>query len=96
MKALILLFGLVTLSAAQAEDICRDKDAKAAGDDKALSYFRQKGEIFHPAKVLKVHHPSRFKEVASYVRYGEKHYSIFTLVNTECVAHFRKRTRQGD
>ena len=91
-----ILFLIFTPLLAQAEDICRDKDAKAAGDEKALSYFRQKGEIFHPARVQKVHHPSRFKEVASYVRYGDKHYTIFTLVNTDCVAHFRKRTRQGD
>ncbi|WP_430462830.1 hypothetical protein ACQUQU_08580 [Thalassolituus sp. LLYu03] len=95
MKAGILALSLLLAWPVMAEE-CRDKDAKAAGDTKALSYFRQKGEIFHPARVLKVHHPSRFKEVASYVKYGDKHYSIFTLVNTQCVAHFRKRTRQGD
>lgn len=75
---------------------CRDADAKAAADTRALSYFHQKGEIFHPARVLKVHNPSRYKEVASYVKFGDKHYSIFTLVNTSCAAQFRKRTRQGD
>jgi hypothetical protein len=53
-------------------------------------------EIFHPARVLKVHHPSRRKEVASYVKTGEKHYSIFTLIDADCNARFIKRTRQGD
>jgi len=75
---------------------CPDRDAKAASDDLALGYFRQKGEIFYPAKVLKRHHPSRHKEVASYVRYEAKHYSIFSLVSEDCDARFIKRTRQGD
>ncbi|MEK9711183.1 MAG: hypothetical protein VW258_01315 [Thalassolituus sp.] len=76
--------------------MCSDFDAKAASDDKALSYFRQQGEIFHPARVLKKHNTSRHKEVASYVRFGEKRYSIFTLVDVDCNARFIKRTRQGD
>jgi hypothetical protein len=74
---------------------CLDRDAKAASNDKAKSYFKT-AEIFHPARVLKVHHPSRQKEVASYVKTGKKYYSIFTLVNEDCQAHFIKRTRQGD
>ncbi|MEE3190561.1 MAG: hypothetical protein VX281_06355 [Pseudomonadota bacterium] len=76
--------------------VCSDRDAKAASDEKALSYFRKQGEIFHPARVLKKHNTSRHKEVASYVKFGEKRYSIFTLVDTDCYARFIKRTRQGD
>ncbi len=81
---------------AEALPVCSDRDAKAASDEKALSYFRKQGEIFHVARVLKKHHPSRDKEVASYVRFGDKHYSIFTLVDPDCRARFIKRTRQGD
>lgn len=90
----ILTAGLLFLApVAYAE--CLDRDAKAAADDKATGYFK-KAEIFHPARVLKVHHPSRRKEVASYVKTGEKRYSIFTLVDDDCNARFIKRTRQGD
>lgn len=78
-----------------AAPVCRDSDAKATANEAALEFFRKQGDIFRPAKVLKVHSPSRFKEVGSYVRAGEKHYSIFTLVSPDCEAHFIKRTRQG-
>lgn len=74
---------------------CRDRDAIAAGEEKGMSYFR-KAEIFHAGRVMKVHHPSRHKEVAAYVKTGEKRYSIFTLVDENCRARFIKRTRQGD
>lgn len=74
---------------------CRDMAAMKAGNDKALSYFKD-SSVFHPAVIQKVHHPSRKKEVASYIKTGQKRYSIFTLVDENCVAVFRKRTRQGD
>lgn len=74
---------------------CRDKEAMAASDELALKLLRD-AEIFHPAKVLKVHHPGRRKEITSYIKAKEKHYSIFTLVDAECQAVFRKRTRQHD
>ena len=76
--------------------VCSDLDAKAASDEKALSYFRQQGEIFHPARVFKKHNTSRHKEVASYVKVKAKRYSIFTLVDVDCNARFIKRTRQND
>jgi hypothetical protein len=79
-----------------AEPVCSDRDAISAGNDKALSYFGKQGEIFHVARVLKVHHPSRHKEVASYVKVKAKRYSIFTLVDVDCNARFIKRTRQND
>jgi len=75
--------------------LCRDRDAWAASDAFALKYFRE-AEVFRRAKVLKVHHPTRRKEVASYIKTGNRRYSIFTLVDEDCVAVFRKRTRQGD
>jgi hypothetical protein len=74
---------------------CRDRDAWAASDALAQSFFKEV-EVFRQARVLKVHHPSRRKEVASYIKAGERRYSIFTLVDEECRATFRKRTRQRD
>ena len=93
---LFLVLASVYSAAVLALTVCSDRDAKAASDEKALSYFRKQGEIFHPARVLKKHNTSRHKEVASYVKFGEKRYSVFTLVDTDCYARFIKRTRQGD
>ncbi len=74
---------------------CRDFDAIAAGNKKASSYYKD-GEVFHPGVIHKIHHPSRKKEVASYIKVGTKRYSIFTLVDDDCKVEFRKRTRQTD
>ena len=93
MKTLVLFMLLLPMLAV-AE--CRDRDAIAAGEAKAKSYFGKKAEIFHAGKVKSVHHPSKHKEVAAYVKYGEKRYSIFTLVDENCSARFIKRTRQND
>lgn len=94
MKTLVFLLLLLPFSASYAE--CKDRDAVAAGEAKAKSYFGKKAEIFHAGKVKSVHHPSKHKEVAAYVKYGEKRYSIFTLVDENCSARFIKRTRQND
>ncbi|WP_221798295.1 hypothetical protein [Oceanobacter mangrovi] len=91
---LLLLFSLLLVALpGQAE--CRDYDAKAAADKLAKSYFRTP-QIFHPARVLKVHSPSGLKEVASYVQAADKKYSIFSLIDDNCKASFIKRTRQND
>jgi len=74
---------------------CRDLDAIAAANRKAVSFFKN-AEVFHPAVIQKIHHPSRKKEVASYIKAGKKRYSIFTLVDQDCLVEFRKRSRQGD
>tara|TARA_B110001454_G_C12542203_1_gene359902 strand:+ start:147 stop:464 length:318 start_codon:yes stop_codon:yes gene_type:complete len=74
---------------------CRDFEAIAAANTKAASYFKD-GTVFHPGVIQKVHNPSGKKEVASYIKAGEKRYSIFTLVDEDCNVKFRKRTRQGD
>ena len=93
LPVIALFSSLLVPFVGQAE--CRDRDAFAASDDRAKAFFRN-AEIFHPAKILKVHHPSRRKEVASYVKSGNKRYSIFNLVDEECKVFYRKRTRQGD
>lgn len=74
---------------------CRDAAAIDASNKKAMSYFKE-SSVFHQGVIQKVHHPSRKKEVASYIKTGQKHYSIFTLVDENCRAVFRKRTRQED
>ncbi|NRA24737.1 MAG: hypothetical protein HRU08_09745 [Oleispira sp.] len=94
-----LLFLLISVSVSFiAENIqaeCRDFDAISAANQKAASFFK-KAEVFHPAVIQKIHHPTRKKEVASYIKTGSKRYSIFTLVDHNCKVEFRKRTRQGD
>jgi hypothetical protein len=74
---------------------CRDYDAIDAANKKAESYYKE-GRIFHPAAVLKIHHPSRKKEVASYIKTGDTRYSLFFLIDHECKVAFMKRTRQQD
>ena len=94
LNVLVLFFSLL-FPAVFVEAECRDFDAMAAANKKAASYFKE-GEVFHPAAVQKVHHPSRKKEIASYIKIGQKRYSIFTLVDENCQVQFRKRTRQND
>ena len=86
---------LLVLLTNNAIALCRDFDAIAAANAKATSYFKD-GAVFHPGVIQKVHNPSGKKEVASYIKTGEKRYSIFTLVDESCNVKFRKRTRQGD
>jgi hypothetical protein len=88
-SAVLTVFSTVSLAE------CRDFDAIAASNKKAASYFKD-GVVFHPGAIQKIHHPSRNKEVASYIKTGTKRYSIFTLVDEKCKVEFRKRTRQGD
>ena len=92
------LFGLALsaiLFSIDSEAQCRDFDAIAAANKKAASYFKN-GEVFHPGAVQKIHNTSGRKEIASYIKTGNKRYSIFTLVDADCNVKFRKRTRQGD
>ncbi|TDO99987.1 hypothetical protein DFP79_1006 [Marinomonas balearica] len=51
------------------------------------------GEVFKRAKVLKRHHPSKRKEVASHIKAGDLYYTVYTLVSNECSAHMIKRTQ---
>jgi hypothetical protein len=92
---LIIALCLCSLFSSISSAQCRDFDAIAAANKKALSFFKN-GEVFHPAVIQKVHNPSGKKEVASYIKVGEKRYSIFNLVDENCKVKFRKRTRQGD
>ncbi|MDF1763720.1 MAG: hypothetical protein P1U57_09945 [Oleibacter sp.] len=92
----VLLFSLLVSSEILALPECPDFKAKEASDALALAFFKSQGEVFHPTHVLKKHHPSRDKEVVSYIKNKERYYSIFSLVNADCDARFIKRTRQND
>lgn len=87
---------ILLLSPLFAVAVCPDRDAIMAAEAHAQSYFRG-ATIFHQGRVLKVHNPSKNKEVVAYVDSGDgRKYSIFTVVNHECQVRFIKRTRQND
>lgn len=92
---MLRIFLCLLLVSPSAVALCRDKDAIAAGETLAKSYFK-KAEIFHKGVVKKVHSPSGHKEIAAYVKTGDKRYSIFSVVDESCKARFIKRTRQND
>lgn len=91
----ILLTAFLALYVPVSVAKCRDLQAFEAANNKALSYFKN-GEVFKAAVIQKNHHTSGNKEVASYIKSADKHYTIFTLVYADCSAKFRKRSRQWD
>jgi len=89
-----LSFLVLCFSAAPVWALCSDVDAKAAADAIALGLYK-KGSVFRGAVVHTRHHPSGNKEVVSYVKVGDKHYTLVSLVFEDCRAEFRKRTRRA-
>lgn len=87
-SALLAVVILIFSCPAKAE--CSDYNAKAASN-KATEAFMH-GKVFREAVVLKVHRPSKTKEVASYIKAGDLYYTVFTLVNTKCQVGIIKRT----
>ena len=69
---------------------CRDLDSIKSSNEKALELLP--GEVFLPGKVLKKHHPSGIKEVASYIKSQNLYYTVFAHVNADCNATLIKRT----
>ncbi|WCN17635.1 hypothetical protein [Marinomonas mediterranea] len=88
-KTAIFLSILMGSTAYGAE--CSDKKSMEVADE--YSQALMNGEVFKRAKVLKRHHPSKRKEVASYIKAGDLYYTIYTLVSNDCVAHMIKRTK---
>ncbi|REG85738.1 hypothetical protein [Marinomonas pollencensis] len=88
-QILALFFILFMSSASWAE--CSDFEATKAADKVAEKYL--KGKIFQRAEVLKVHSPSKRKEIASYVKSDALYYTIFSLVNSQCKVQIIKRTQ---
>ncbi|SBS38081.1 hypothetical protein MSP8887_03139 [Marinomonas spartinae] len=89
---LLVIFISNITQIANAKPKCPDIKAIQASDK--LSEKLTGGKVFKEGEVLKVNLPSYTKEVASYiyVKSDGLYYSIFTLVNTKCVARFIKRT----
>lgn len=69
---------------------CRDMDAIGAADKEALNLLS--GNVFRAGVVLKKHHPSLRKEVASYIQSNDLYYTVFSLVDESCKASVIKRT----
>ena len=69
---------------------CADADAIESANIAAQDLLA--GEVFLPGKVLKKHHPSKRKEVASYIKNINLHYTVFSLVNQDCESKVIKRT----
>lgn len=80
---------LTTSGYAAAE--CPDFKAKNAADLLSKAFLGKNSSVFQPAVVLKRHHPSRQKEVASYIKAGKQYYTMFSIVNGNCKAFFIKR-----
>ncbi|WP_234985207.1 hypothetical protein [Oceanospirillum multiglobuliferum] len=70
---------------------CEDYKAKIAADKLAKAFLGKKSEVFQQAIVLKRHHPSLQKEVASYIKADNQYYTMFSIVNSSCTAFFIKR-----
>ncbi len=87
-KYFLALVAIFSASLSYAE--CRDLDSMNAANEAAIALLN--GEVFLPARVLKKHHPSEVKEVASYIKAGDLYYTVFSNVNAECIAVPMKRT----
>ncbi len=70
---------------------CSDRNAIEAAMSASSSLMG--GDSFRKPRVLKRHHPSKRKEVATYFRSGDLYYSLFWLVSDNCKAGFIKRTQ---
>jgi len=83
------LITLLASSSVWAE--CPDYKAKSAANTLSKAFLGKNSSVFQPAVVLKRHHPSRQKEVASYIKAGNQYYTMFSIVNGSCKAFFIKR-----
>lgn len=89
---IFIILGLSFIKQAHAQN-CGDLQAARAANEKALSFF-QDAEVIRRAKILKYHHLSNKREVASYIKTQDnKKYTVFTLVNMQCDTRFIKATR---
>ncbi|SEI37338.1 hypothetical protein SAMN05421831_10124 [Allopseudospirillum japonicum] len=89
---LCIILGLSFVKQGYAQN-CDDLQAARVANEKALSFF-QDAEVIRRAKILKYHHLSNKREVASYVKTKDnKKYTVFTLVNMQCNTRFIKATR---
>lgn len=85
----LLLIPLLFLSGLSWAE-CPDYQAKNASNNLSKAFLGKNSQIFQPAVVLKRHHPSRQKEVASYIKVGKRYYTMFSIVNGSCKAFYIK------
>lgn len=96
MKVLSLtltLLSLLSLSGNLSAQECSDRDAMSASMNAAVLFLGEGSESFKRPMVLKRHHPSKRKEVATYFKRGDLYYTLYWLVSDNCQAGFIKRTQ---
>lgn len=84
---LLLITGFSNFALAE----CDDYKSKQLADEGSIAFLGKGTEIFQQATVLKRHHPSHQKEVASYAKAGGRYYTMFFIINNDCKAFFIKR-----
>lgn len=84
------VIGSLIITSSLAWSQCNDYDAKTAANK--VSEKLMKGDVFKEAVVLKIHSPSKRKEVASYILADNLYYTIFSLVNSQCKVQIIKQT----
>lgn len=90
MKHLIIVaLSIFSMSAYSVE--CSDRNALAAALKSSKNAMT--GQSIKRPIVLKRHHPSKSKEVATYVKSGDLYYTLYWLVYDDCKAGFIKRTK---
>lgn len=69
---------------------CGDYRSMQEADKGSIAFLGKDTEIFQRAVVLKRHHPSHQKEVASYAKAGGKYYTMFFIIDNNCKAFYIK------
>jgi len=86
---LVILFSATSHSTFAAE--CADRNAMSAA--MSASQTIMGGNSFKKPRVLKRHHPSKRKEVATYFKSGDLYYTLYWIISDNCTAGFIKRTQ---
>lgn len=88
-QALIVIIILAFAKDTYAE--CSDRNSIAAAMSASDSVLG--GESYKSPVILKRHHPSKRKEVATYYKRSDLYYTLYFLVGNDCQAQFIKRSR---
>lgn len=87
----VLMLACLSLPVAAQE--CSDRDAMRSSMAASERMLGQGSSSFKRPMVLKRHHPSKRKEVATYFQRRDLYYTLFWLVYDDCQAGFIKRTK---
>lgn len=85
-----LFLSPLIFTTAYAEE-CSDRNAMESAMDASEGIMQ--GDSFKRPRVLKRHHPSKRKEVATYFQSGDLYFTLYWLVSGDCEAGFIKRTQ---